>query len=110
MNGFEQTPSAPAEGQTALNTDRDLWRGTDPAGDYYADSCFLTDDDLIGFNVGGYCVAYTPREWVDLAWPPCAECGGRVGHIHWCATGRYERTRRFRIRAFFARMLRGVSR
>lgn len=105
MSGAERDAGGPTVefGDSALNTDRELWRGTDPAGDYYADSVFVTDWGGIGIQTGGFNVVKTPREWVDLAWPPCVECGGRVGHIHWCSAGRPPVNRRARIRAFFAR-------
>lgn len=101
------------ENHAVLNTDRELWRGTHTAGDYYADSVFVTDRGGIGIHTGGYNVVKTPREWVDLAWPPCEECGGRVGHIHWCSSGRPHAGRLARVRAFFARCapsIRSVSR
>lgn len=68
------------------NTDRELWRERE--GDYYANSVFVTDRGGIGFNVGGFCVVRTPAEWVALEYPPCSECGTRIGHIHWCSSAR----------------------
>lgn len=82
------------------NTDRELWRERE--GDYYSDRVFVTEHGCIGFDVGGFCVVHTPAEWVALEWPPCDECGGRLGHVYWCSGAR-PKSRLSRVRAFFAR-------
>ncbi len=47
------------------NTDRELWR--ERAGDYYADSLFVTDHGGIGINVGGTVIVRPLREWHRLS-------------------------------------------
>ena len=50
------------------NTDRELWRGPDEgAGNYYADSIFVTDSGGIGINCGGHVIVLSLREWHRLA-------------------------------------------
>ena len=51
-----------------VNTDRELWRGTDEGnGDYYADSVFITKEGALGINCGGFVHVRTIREWHRLA-------------------------------------------
>lgn len=52
------------------NTDRELWRRPgdgDGAGSYYEPSVHVTDDDLIGINVGGLVFVKPVEEWHALA-------------------------------------------
>ena len=59
--------------QSALNTDREIWRGKSRAefGDpdrFYADSIHVTaDGEGIGLNCGGYVIVKPIREWFALA-------------------------------------------
>lgn len=49
---------------TAKNTDRELWRDGE---DYYAPSIHVTEQGLIGINVGGTVILKTLEEWHRLA-------------------------------------------
>ncbi len=43
------------------NTDKEIWR--EIADDYYAPSIFVTEQNSIGINVGGYVYIKTVEEW-----------------------------------------------
>lgn len=54
--------------EASLNTDKEIWRGPDEgAGDYYADSLFMTQNGSLGINCGGYVFVKPIREWFELA-------------------------------------------
>lgn len=76
----------------AQNTDREIWRGSDEAGDYYADSVFVTEAGSIGINSGGRVVVLPPRSWVALAWGgPNHGSGAGMKDIERLARAVYER-------------------
>lgn len=70
--------------QPSPNTDRELYR--EPKGDlpsdYYAPSIHVTQDGLIGINVGGTVLTMPIREWFERATPPrVLEPPTEPGHV-----------------------------
>lgn len=55
--------------QAALNTDKELWRRNDKDShdSYYEPSIHVTQDDLIGIDVGGTVVLKTVEDWHKMA-------------------------------------------
>lgn len=49
----------------SANTDRELWRARE--GDYYAPRLFVTEDGMIGMDVGGNVIVMWIGEWHRLA-------------------------------------------
>jgi hypothetical protein len=62
-----------------LNTDKELWR--EIPNDYYSPSIFVTEQNSIGINVGGWVYVKPVEDWHKLAEPAKTPTDEEIDYI-----------------------------